>query len=234
MLKQSLKISVLLPLLLSTPVQAEKVLTFKENDNVALSISRDNFNRLLVAGDKITNLRFPQNYLSIENDKDGSVYLDAKDDRPFTLFVTTQKGRHFSATITLSQSQGQTIKFVPFKPKPKRLVTKSKPKLSHQTKLVRLIKAVEKEKNLAGYTPSAANGKPVSLVPNLKSHFNYALENNHEIAQKFTLENRGWKPIRFDEKWFKNKETLALLVKSNVIYPHQSLEVIRVQGASHG
>lgn len=222
-------------LLLAMPVHAEKIIQFKENKNVEVTISRDNLNRLLVANDKIINLRFPQSYLNIENDKDGSVYIDARDDRPFTLFVTTRSGRHFSATVKLSNDYGQTIKFVPERVV-RRFAAKAKPKkkVSYQSQLVKLMKAAEQEKGLVGFKATQPHSKAVKLLPTLKSALKYSLTNNKQIVEKFTLNNTGWKPIPFDSTWFKNKDTKALLVKSQVIYPRQSLTVLRVQGVQHG
>lgn len=80
-------------LVLASPsMHAKDLIGVQENDHVALTLSHDNFNRLYVEGDKITRLRFPEGAMSVENDEDGSVYLDVKDEKPFTLFISTQKG----------------------------------------------------------------------------------------------------------------------------------------------
>lgn len=229
---------ILLAGLLGTAVQtinAETVVPVKENENVKIQISKDNYNRLLVEKDKIIRLRFPENHLNVEHDKDGSVYLDARDDRSFTLFVTTEKGRHFSALVTVSESNGETIRFIEQK-SPSRLVTQKQPRIKdpYAEKIKALVSATSKEASMAGYKVNAIKVKPVYLLPSLKAELSYSLSDADTVAQKFSISNRSSKPIRFDKRWFKDEKTQALLVKNELIYPNQRIDVIRVMEVSHG
>ena len=94
-------------------VHAETKLNFTENSNIKFSISRAQYNRLLVKNDAIKSLYYPEKNLTVKYLEDGSVYADALDDRPFTLFVETKAGRHFSAKISIENVDGQTIQFEP-------------------------------------------------------------------------------------------------------------------------
>lgn len=219
---------------LSGMVHAESVVPFKENENVEITISKDNYNRIFVENDKILKLRFPEGYLQSQNDEDGSVYVDALDDRPFTLFITTKKGRHLSASVKLADTLGKTIKL-----KPKRRVAFNSVRHRANTKaqslpILKLIKAVSAEKQMKGYTALKEKQRDVNLGRHVKSHLIYSLSNKKEVAQKFAVTNTGWKPVRFDRKWFKNKETLGLMVNRDVIYPGKTLVVSRVQEVQHG
>ncbi len=215
-------------------VLAETVVPIKENENVTIQISKDNYNRLLFEKDKIIKLRFPQNHLSVERDDDGSVYLDALDDRPFTLFVTTKGGRHFSALVTVSESTGETIRFIEKTIPVSKVAQKTKPKDTYAEKIKSLVAATEREEELAGFKANAIRVKPVYLKPSLKAELAWSLSDKNTVSQKFLLANRSSKPIRFDKNWFKDKKTKALLVKSEVIYPNQTVDVVRVLEVSHG
>lgn len=215
-------------------VIAETVVPVKENENVAIQISKDNYNRLLVEKDKIIKLRFPQNHLSVERDDDGSVYLDALDDRPFTLFVTTKDGRHFSAMVTVSESNGKTIRFIEKRVPAGKVSRREKPKDTYAAMIQSLVAATEREQVVPGFKVNAIKVKPVYLKPALKASLAFSLSDKKTVSQKFLLANRSSKPIRFDRRWFKDNKTRALLVKSDVIYPNQTIDVVRVLEVSHG
>ncbi|WP_419421625.1 TraK domain-containing protein (plasmid) [Legionella sp. D16C41] len=206
----------------------------KENENVTIQISKDNYNRLLFEKDKIIKLRFPQNYLNVERDDDGSVYLDALDDRPFTLFVTTKGGRHFSAMVTVSESTGETIRFFEKRTPAKKVARQEKPKDTYAEKIKSLVSATEREQAIPGFKANAIKVRPIYLKPSLKAELAFSLSDEKTVSQKFLLANRSSKPIRFDQRWFKDNKTRALLVKNEVIYPNQTIDVVRVLAVSHG
>ncbi|MDF1931907.1 type-F conjugative transfer system secretin TraK [Legionella pneumophila] len=60
---------------------------------------------------------FPPNAMAIKRDEqDGSVYVMLAAANPFTLFLTTESGRHFSVTVNGEESLGKTIELVPVLP----------------------------------------------------------------------------------------------------------------------
>ncbi len=230
-----LKTLSLIFLFLSTEAAvAETVVPVKENENVSIQVSRDNYNRLLVEKDKITRLRFPQKHLSVERDEDGSVYLDVLDDRPFTIFVTTQGGRHFSALVSVAESAGETIRFIEKGASQKVLSRKARPRDLYAEKIKSLIASTEREEKLKGYQANTTKVRSVYLKPSLKAELVWSLSDKNMVSQKFHLINRSSKPISFDESWFKVKATRALMVKNNVIYPNQTVDVVRVLEVAHG
>lgn len=217
--------------------QAQTKLNIVENETIELTLSRTDFNRLFVEGDKITSLRFPEGYLSVENDKDGSVYLDVKDDRVFTLFVTTQKGIHFSALIKVDDTTGQTIGFLPTTPKLASInnVSKFSFLAKPENELIALVNSVEKEEQKPGFNAQKLNQKPVQIKPGLTSRLVYTLADAKKMGQKFKITNLTHKPIPFEDKWFKDKDTKALLVKERIVYPNETITVVRVEeGVKHG
>jgi conjugal transfer pilus assembly protein TraK len=221
-----------------TFAQAQTNLRVEENETIALTLSRTDFNRLFVEGDKITKLRFPEGNLSVENDKDGSVYLDVKDDKPFTVFVTTQRGTHFSTTIKASDMTGQTIGLIAIHSNSAKLKGNAMPKagkVTPENELVALVSSVEKEEQKAGFKSQKPGLQSVQIKPNLTSTLVYTLSNPKKMGQKFEIKNTGKKPISFEDKWFKDKDTKALLVKERVVYPNETITVVRIEeGVTHG
>ena len=115
--------------LIATQSLALSTQLFQDNADVTAILSKSNFNRLVVRGDKITKAYYPKGFLEIQglkqdddkraieevdvDEPDGSLYVMVTHDSPFTLFITTLSGHHFSATIESEESLGKTIEFVP-------------------------------------------------------------------------------------------------------------------------
>ncbi|ERH42685.1 hypothetical protein N751_16510 [Legionella pneumophila str. Leg01/11] len=221
-----------------TCAEAQTRLNVEENETIELTLSHSDFNRLFVEGDKITTLRYPEGTLRVENDKDGSVYLEVREEKPFTLFVTTERGTHFSALIKASEMTGQTIGLMAANPnnvKPKGTASSTATKANPENELVALVSSVEKEEQKAGFKAQRPNLKSVQIKPNLTSKLVYTLSNAQKMGQKFEIKNTGKKPVSFDDKWFKDKDTKALLVKDKVVYPNETITVVRIEeGVTHG
>ena len=237
MLKKSMLILSAILLAGALPLQAQTKLAINENEMLDLVLSKNDFNRLFVEGDKVAALRFPEGYLSVENDADGSVYLDVKDDRVFTLFVTTQKGRHFSARIKTDDVAGQTIGFVQSQQalKASKTVGRDVARNKYQAEMKALVLSTEREEQKAGYHGQKLRQKPVNITTSLHAQLIYTLSNAQKMGQKFKLINQGKQPVIFKDRWFKDKDTKALLVKERTIYPGTSITVVRVEeGVQHG
>ena len=103
--------------LLSTLSMGATSISVKDNSDIALTLSQGNYNRLVVKNDKIMEAVFPPNAMAIKCDEqDGSVYVLLAASNPFTLFLTTETGRHFSVTLNGEESLGKTIELVPSQP----------------------------------------------------------------------------------------------------------------------
>ncbi len=238
MIKKTIVITCALWLGCISLAEAQTKLSVTENDTIELTLSFTDFNRLYVEGDKITTVRFPDGDLKVENDKDGSVYLEVRESKPFTLFVTTECGTHFSAIIKTAEMTGQTIGLMAVNPDSsnhKETLMSKAPKIAPENELVALVSSVDKEEQRPGFKAQRPGLKPVQIKPGLTSKLVYTLSNAQKMGQKFQIKNTGKRPVSFDEKWFKDKDTKALLVKERVIYPNQTITVVRIEeGVRHG
>ncbi len=95
------------------------VISFEEGEQFNLSLSRINLNRIFVEGENIIKLSYPEKTFTVDKcEKDSpdctydSIYLKPVFDIPITLFLTTDKGHHFSLTITPNEAVGKTLKLV--------------------------------------------------------------------------------------------------------------------------
>lgn len=86
------------------------------NEQATVDLSNTDVNRLFVENDKITSFNWPKDRCDPHNDPSGSVYFNVYGKSPFTAFVSTEKGRHFSLVIIPKSEPGATLMFIPTTP----------------------------------------------------------------------------------------------------------------------
>lgn len=73
------------------------VIRFHDNHQYDANISTTDVNKLLVIGDKITDINGVGNNFVVKSNVEGSLYMHALSHKPFTLFLNTRNGH----TVTL-------------------------------------------------------------------------------------------------------------------------------------
>lgn len=208
-------------------------ITFKNNEDLNLTLSQSNYNRLVVKNDKIIKAFFPPATMAVANDEDGSLYvtLAANAVTPFTLFITTEKGRHFSATVSSEITLGKTVEFVEFQPKPL-LALKQTPK--------RATAILTQPKQ--NFQPVAlllkqmlANQKPQGFA--YHKHFNKVIRLNQGIVllpketfskdklsgEIIEIYNSSSKPLILKESWFASKDVKTVALPQALVLPKQKV-----------
>lgn len=236
----------LLSLALAKLTFATQIISVKNNAEFALSLSQSNYNRLVVKGDKIVEAVFPEGAMGVKRDEqDGSVYIMLTSQNPFTLFVTTEAGRHFSVTMNGEESLGKTVELVPTTAVVK---APSQPQLfkadqtvanaGDEQTLASLINHMETNKPLSGFTV-----KKKRLVERWQKEFTLihkqTWQGNQLAGEIVELYNGGHKPLILDEAWFNQDTTRALKLSQKQLLPKQTAYLYRVSagsgaGVNHG
>jgi conjugal transfer pilus assembly protein TraK len=227
-------------------------LPFRDNSDVSLVISDKNYNRLVVRGDKITRAHFPEGALAFEFKKnkenedneqegepDGSMYVMAANPEPFTLFITTQSGHHFSATVASESSLGKTIEFIPQMvagtPAVKHDITTQHPVVPPFSDGIReLMSSMMSEKTPSGFEIKHHYGRVIRLQQGLMltPKLTYSgLQLNGEVM---TLYNGSKQPLDIQESWFAEGEVKAVSLSKATLAPKQTAFVYRVLERAHG
>lgn len=137
--------------------QKPKEIRLKNDDQVQVSLSTQDNNRIYVKNDRITKINSLKRKVIAHNDSSGSIYLTAKGEKPFTLYLTTEKGRHFSFLVTPVKSHGETIKIIPLTPekidksKKNTRAKKYEQSSAYSKTLVRMVKAVMRGGSPTGF-----------------------------------------------------------------------------------
>ncbi|QLZ68939.1 type-F conjugative transfer system secretin TraK [Legionella sp. PC1000] len=228
--------------LVSLNVVASNTIPIKDNSDISLTLSQGNYNRILVKNDKIIEAVFPEKTMAIKRDEqDGSVYIMLAATNPFTLFLTTEAGRHFSLTLTSEESLGKTIELIPQSPHlakatPPKVKT-NLTKITHEAvpeAILALLNAMEHHKPFTDVVVKRQFGKAerwskgLTLLP--KDYWNGKLLQGETIE----LYNAGKEPLTLSEAWFAKKGTLAIKFSKSTIKPKEHAMLYRVQGVNHG
>jgi len=193
----------------------------------------------LIKHDKISEATFPPNLLSIKRDgQDGSLYLMPHQANPFTLFLTTEEGRHFAITVNGQDGLGQFIVLNPQETsisQVPRLIRQTKSPegamvtpaaitlLEHMVHEVKLDKVVIQRpfnrverlgQNLTLFV------KALWLLPDLKG----------EVLEVY---NSSAKPLILSESWFRKPGVQALQFTRPLVPPKSHTFVYRVWGTHH-
>lgn len=207
---------------------------FKENANLELKLSADNYNRLVIKDDKITQAFFPEGAMAVKNDDDGSLYVLVSNPNPFTLFVTTESGHHLSATIEGQAGLGKTVEFIPNQPAaaPKvKAVAKSNPDEKLATELLAQM--------IGGHIPKGFGVKhpfnqlkrfPNGLVETPKITY-LGQELDGEVIE---LYNRSQKPMTLSESDFNTAGVRAISLSNNQLKPYEKGMLYVVKEKNHG
>ncbi|CDZ79401.1 conjugal transfer protein TraK [Legionella massiliensis] len=232
-------LSLALALLSSAALSAIPV---KDNSDTALALSQGNYNRLVVKNDKIMEAVFPPNSMAIKRDEqDGSVYILLSASNPFTLFLTTEAGRHFSLTLSGEEALGKTIELIPathdvavsranaLKTTPGKTAQESVPET-----ILALLNAMEQQKPLGSVQVKRQYGnvqrwsKGLTLLPR------ESWDNSRLKGEIIELYNGGKKPLDLEQEWFAKDQTLAVKFSKSTIAPGEKAMLYRVQGVGHG
>lgn len=228
--------------LLSTVAMGANSIPVKDNSDIALTLSQGNYNRLVVKNDKIMEAVFPPNAMAIKRDEqDGSVYVMLAASNPFTLFLTTEAGRHFSVTLNGEESLGKTIELVPSQPVITKKVanpTKTNPKTITQEAVPEAILAMlthmEQQKPFADVSVKRQFGKVERWSKGLTLLPKESWDGKLLKGETIELYNGGKESLELAQEWFAKEGTLAIKFSKPSIAPGEKAMLYRVEGVSHG
>jgi len=239
-------------LLGSSLIAHSQSLPFQENRDVTLVISDKNYNRLVVRGDKITQAHFPEGALAFEfkknkseedgeqeGESDGSMYVMAANPEPFTLFITTLSGHHFSATVQSDAGLGKTIEFIPQALAINAPIKRATPMTQTATLpfadgIRNLMTSMMRHQNPKGFDVKHHYGRVVRLQQGLvltpKTTYN-GMPLRGEVME---LYNGSKQPLDIQESWFADGHVKAVSLSSTTLAPKQKAYVYRVLEQAHG
>lgn len=218
-------------------------LSVKDNSDVALTLSQSNYNRLVVQHDKIIEAVFPETAMGIKRDEqDGSVYVMlTAETNPFTLFLTTELGHHFSVTVTGEQGLGKTVELVMPRIALASHATKTPvvahPKITedmHQAAMLEVINHMERHDLMPGMKVKHPFGQVERMGAGLSLIPKEIWAGDGIEASRFEVYNGGSKPLNLLPEWFEDKNVTAMKLSQPTLKPHETAILYRVREVDHG
>jgi conjugal transfer pilus assembly protein TraK len=218
-------------------------LAVHDNSDVALNLSLSNYNRLVVKNDKIVEAVFPETAMSIKRDEqDGSVYVMLTQvASPFTLFLTTEAGHHFSVTVTGEEGLGKTVEVVVPKTVIAPSLAKHTPSKSpqitqdpHQNAMLEIIKHMERKEPMPGMAVSHPFGVAERMGAGLTLIPKEVWTGEGVQASRLEVYNGGNKPLNLLPEWFESKDVTAMKLSQPILKPHETAILYRVREVAHG
>ncbi len=213
--------------------------SFHNNQTISVELSRQDTNRLLVKGDKISGAHFPKGALEIEHDQDGGLYLVVNHPEPFTLYLDTEAGRHFSLIVSTDASLGRTIEFTNDEhaavsphslPKP----SISKTESPNQSLVKQLIGQMMKGETMIGFEQKNHYSRVKRMNNGLVLFLKKSYTGQTLKGERFELYNGAKQAIVLQEDWFSDKATIAISLPTLHIKPHETIIFYRVSQVQHG
>lgn len=228
--------------LLSTMVMGANSIPVKDNSDIVLTLSQSNYNRLVVKNDKIMEAVFPPNAMAIKRDElDGSVYVMLSATNPFTLFLTTEAGRHFSVTLNGEETLGKTIELVPSSPVVTASNTKSKSinskKITQEAvpeAILAMLHHMEEQKPFAGVRVKRHYGRAERWSKGLTLLPRESWDGKLLKGEAIELYNGSKEPLELSQEWFAKEGTLAIKFSKPSLKPGEKAMLYRVEASRHG
>ena len=220
--------TILVGLLLTTSVLAgipPKPFSFEDGEQFNLPLSKSNFNRIYVEGEKIVQLSLPENTFVVDksdmNDtqsNEGSVYLKPLYEAPLTVYFTTDKNHHFSITVHADESDGKTMKFVMRNNVQKHFIA---PKISDVVLAEDVISTLKQGLLPENFKQEKVPNKSFYVKKDIKVVFEKSYKSSDKTAYICRLENKSTHPITLKTSLFNHKNAEYLELSDETLAPKQ-------------
>ena len=208
---------------IATAGSIPSVIAFEEGEQFNLSLSSINFNRIFVDGEKIIKLSYPERAFIVDKSEmndpasaEGSIYLKPAFDVPITLFLTTDKGHHFSLTISPNEAVGKTLKLVA-KPQSKLYFVKQDVSLLNQNEeAMAAMKAGQVPKD---FHTKPALPRPFYIKKDIKVVLQKKFQGESVTGYVYRLENTSKHEIALTTDFFSHSKALSLSLSEEHLAP---------------
>ncbi len=216
-----------------------QIISLENNDQISVTMSKVDLNRIFVDGDKITSINAPSGYFSAHNDNAGNVYVSLGQTRAFTVFISTQMKKNFSILVIPKAEPGKTIefKFTSQDLKPAKTFSKTTMLIDEKKDLIEVVRNF-----LKGNIPKNYNESPNRDNEKYQEIFEKKFKFEKKIGlkvkstllgKKYTIclievYNKSKDTLMLNEMQFNINNTSAVAIKNNLIKPKSSGLVIEV------
>lgn len=216
---------------------ASNAVPVKDNGELALTLSQNNYNRILIKNDKILDFAFPKGFMGIKRDEqDGSVYVIPASNNPFTLFLITEAGRHLTVTVNAEESLGKTIELIPERETlGKSVLTQASQKSKdYPQEVVDLITHMEQHDTPQNFKLKHSSGAVQRIGQGLMLHAKESWVGDGLEGEWLEVYNASSQVLALTQSQFAQPSVRAIKLSQTTLAPKQTAQIYRVRGTAHG
>lgn len=189
---------------------------FTDNEQIRVSLSNRDINKIVVRGDKIRSINGPTNFYQAKNDLVGAVYLTIYGKERFTLFLTTLNGRSCSLLVTPKKVPGRTLVL-----RGPGLLAQHLEDDGYQKDLVNFITGMINDEPKYIYHKPAKSSKKVDFydVANIKHVASYS--HGSLVGIVAAVENKSRKSITLKPNYFYQTGVKAVALSKQTLAPRE-------------
>lgn len=204
---------------------APPIIPFEEGERFNLSLSKLNFNRVYVEGEKITQVSYPEgtfvvdkSELDVPESREGSVYLKPAFEAPLTVFFATDKGHHFSITVNADETYGKTLRLALRETTQRHYIRKDTSDVSLVDEVMESIKAGEIPKD---FHRASVVSRPFYIKKDIKVSLEKEFIGKEYKAYVYRIENKAGHVIDLTPALFNNQKAESLSLSADTLNPKQ-------------
>ena len=204
------------------------------NQMANVILSNTNFNRVLVKGDKIVSIVCPQGACEAEHspkDKSGSFILRVASPVPFTAFMATQSGRHFSLQVTPRAEDGVTLQVNPVGSAP--IAPHWEKTSSFRAMIAKMSTAMLNAQSISGFSYQAVSTENAEPALNgiVSMQLRGLWQGNKVVGVKYLVTNKTDKSLTLPSSAYYRAGVLSIAQSAQTLLPKESGYVYELRTA---
>lgn len=209
----------------------------QDSQTLLFRISAKEFTRVSVRDDRIISVKgrnsaFETRQFGSDGGDDGVLYLRpaSGSNHPFSLFVATESGRHYTLMLTVSDVPAESIKIVPVSAVilKARHWERSSP---YTDTIVNLIRAMHADMPPDGYVRiNMGRIKPQRMQSGLSARLQTVFRGDHFQGEVWNLQNDAGQALPAYPKRFMHGNVRAISIADESIPPHGMTRLYRIVG----
>lgn len=199
------------------------------NQESAITLGSDDYNRLFVEGDRILQVRGDDGAYNVETDNVfGQVYIKPTSLNPFELYITTETGKTYALAVHVVSGKREDVGLVP-KDAQETKAARFENNTPYQQAIVALLRAMANGEPLEGFDVSQMKGKAIPLgnVATMTQIGSY--QGDSLVGEVYTLQNISSQVLTIKPEQLYRTNTAAIAMQSENIPVKSSVRVFIVQ-----
>lgn len=195
-----------------------ETLPVKDNQQLAVTLSRVDMNRIEVLGDQIRELTYPTGFCTDKQGDDGASFLNVNVNEPFTLYIATESGHHFSLLVNPKAIVGKTLMFQNDSPSQKALLWERSE--NYQNLLVDVMRSMMLKQTPSGYIRRwFERNKSYAIFKNVFVTPIVFYQGAHLIGRVYRLQNQSKKSLTLSPRDFYAPGVRAVALSQQTLKP---------------